>query len=184
MYQLFIEATMNCLSTNLTIVAILILLTILLVRGVRGGGVDFIDNSYEGSSHDHYRCDDISISDVQPECKATRHRLIVRVHSQCKVDVFSLKCAGYCTSGVDIDSVESKNSTILKMVKYYSCCKPRTISYQQKELYCYTFGYGWYKVLTGEKVKISFPVGMKCDCTITRRIRWLQSVYNYARALN
>ena len=174
---------MNCLSTNLTIVAILILLAVLLVRGIGGGGVDFIDNRHERSSHQY---DTIRITDVHNKCKSRRHRHTVRVHSKCKVDVSSMKCVGYCTSGVDFTGiVEPKNSVLndeprLKLEYYSSCCKPRKVSYQQKKFDCYIYmRQGRDKVLkinTGEKVKISIPIRMKCDCTSSRGIRWLRSL--------
>ena len=162
---------MNCLSTNVTIVAILVLLAVLLVRGIRGGsggGVDFIDNHFEYSSHGQY--DTIRITNVHNKCKSIRYRRTVRVRSECKVDVLTMKCVGYCASGADL--------LILKppyLDKFSSCCHPREISYQIKEFDCYK-RQGGYKVNTGEKVKISIPIGMKCECTSSSGIRWLQSL--------
>ena len=180
MYRLFIEATMKCLSTNLTIVAILILLAVLLVRGIRGGsgggsgvGVDFIDNRFEYSSHGQY--DTIRITNVHNKCQTRRHRYTVRVRSECKVDVLTTKCVGYCAGG---------SNFVFRLpywVKYRSCCNPREMSYQVKEFDCYKIQ-GGYKVNTGKKVKISIPMGMKCECSSSTGIRWLQSqnfILNY-----
>lgn len=162
---------MNCLATNLTIVVILILLAVLLVRGIEGGGVDFIDNHFEHSSHGQY--DTIRITNVHNKCESRRHRHTVRVHSKCKVDVFSMKCVGYCASGADFLVLRAPYSA-----KYSSCCginDPHEISYQLKEFDCYK-RQGGYKVKTGKKVKISIPIGMKCECTSSKGIRWLQSL--------
>ena len=164
---------MNCLSTNLTIVAILVLLAVLLVRGIRGGsgeGVDFIDNHFEYSSHGQY--DTIRITNVHNKCKSIRYRRTVRVRSECKVDVLTMKCVGYCASGGDYLVLWAPYSR-----GYSSCCRinPREISYQLKEFDCYK-RQGGYKVKTGKKVKISIPIGMKCECTSSSGIRWLQSL--------
>ena len=143
------EAVMNCLPTNLSIAAILIVaLAILLARGVQGGGADFID------SHDCV------------QCKATPHHHTVRVHPKCYIDVKLLKCAGYCgSSETDFGetlSVKLKNSIIV-IEDCSLCCMPSRITYQIRLFNCYMLQ-GKDKVNTGERRKMSVPIIKGCAC--------------------
>lgn len=96
-------------------------------------------------------------------CRSRKHTHIVRVHQNCKVEVTSRKCIGYCRSLTDF------RLTVPYLTKHCSCCKAAKgdVSYRIEMHDCFN---GPDKKKTGERVKISIPYDLKCECLRCNRI--------------
>ena len=100
------------------------------------------------------------------ECRSRRHTHTVRVHSKCRVDVTSRKCTGHCRSLTDFALSPPY------LTKHCSCCKVTEgmTKYKIQLHECWQYDENRIKQKTGEKVKISVPFDLKCECLRCNRI--------------
>ena len=153
LFIIFTEATMGYLSRKYFYLSLsaMLLLSILLSANAEADPKAISYDDFEKASN---------------VCRSRRHTHTVRVHSNCKVDVTSRKCAGYCRSYTDFALSPPYRSN------HCSCCKAnkQAITYKVELHNCWQYDERRNKVYTNEKVKISVPYDLTCECLRCNRI--------------
>ena len=103
---------------------------------------------------------------IKSKCSTrTVHRQIVKVHSKCHVIVNSKRCKGHCRSLTDFQLDPPY------LTRDCACCKPfGDVTYKVEELDCQVITSEGQPQPTGEKVKISVPHDMNCQCVRCSRL--------------
>ena len=146
----FTETTMDCLSRIFVYLSISTVL--LLAMSLSANAVD------EPSSITYE-----DFGNAKNVCRSRRHHHTVKVDSECKVDITSRKCVGYCKSLTDF------GLTPPYLSKHCSCCKVTKATYRIEEHECYQLD-AKKKVYTGRKVMISVPYDLTCACQRCTRL--------------